>query len=52
MTEDEYRFDPQSSFSDLDSYFIKLDKRWKLDELSDFSKIMNSLTMQLLHLRL
>lgn len=38
MSETDYRFDPKSSFSDLDSYFIKLDRRWKLDELSDFSK--------------
>ncbi len=38
MTDGEYKFDPQTQFSAPDSYFIKLDKRWKLDELSDFSK--------------
>lgn len=38
MTEDKYRFDSQTRLSDPESYFIKLDKRWKLDELSEFSK--------------
>lgn len=38
MVESDYKFDPQTKFSDPDSYFIKLDKRWKLDELSEFSK--------------
>lgn len=38
MANDDYRFDPQTQFSTPESYFIKLDKRWKLDELSDFSK--------------
>lgn len=38
LTQDEYKFDPETSFADANSYFIKLDKRWKLDELSDFSK--------------
>lgn len=38
MADEDYRFDPRAGFSDIDSYFVKLVKRWKLDELGDFSK--------------
>jgi hypothetical protein len=38
LAEGDYKFDPQTQFSNPDSYFIKLDKRWRLDELSEFSK--------------
>jgi len=38
LAENDYRFDPKTRFSDSESYFIQLDKRWKLDELSNFSK--------------
>jgi len=38
MAEEHYSFDPKTVFSEPESYFIKLDRRWKLDELSDFSK--------------
>ncbi len=38
MQDQDYRFDPSASFTDIGSYFVKLDKRWKLDELSEFSK--------------
>ena len=38
MSDSDYKYDSHASFLKMDPYYISLDKRWKLDELSDFSK--------------